>query len=248
MLSFPELSFYVTAIPAVIITGLGKGGMGNALGMIAVPMMSLTMPPVQAAAILLPLLLVMDGFAIWGWRQSIDWSVFKIILFPGLFGVFLGLMVFASLSEQTIRSIIGVIAILFCLNQWFGHYFHPPHKPGKGAGIFWSAISGFTSFGIHSGGPPLSVYMLPLKMEKEFLAGTMALFFGVLNLVKLPAYAALGQFTTNNLMLSFLLLPVCPLSVWLGMKMVKTVSTDFFYKILYISLFLTGVKLLSDVL
>ncbi|MGI9283616.1 MAG: sulfite exporter TauE/SafE family protein [Endozoicomonas sp.] len=248
MLSLPELSFFITAIPAVIITGLSKGGMGSALGMISVPLMSLTMPPVQAAAILLPLLLVMDGFAIWGWRHHIDWSVFKVIILPGLFGIFLGLMVFASLSEQAIRGMIGVIAILFCLNQWFGHYFRPPRKPGKLAGVFWSTVGGFTSFGIHSGGPPLSIYMLPLKLQKEFLAGTMAIFFGALNLVKLPAYAIPGQFTAENLLLSSLLLPICPLSVWLGMKMVKTVSTDFFYQILYVSLFLTGIKLLIDVL
>ncbi|WOG29424.1 sulfite exporter TauE/SafE family protein [Endozoicomonas sp. 8E] len=244
--SIPEFPFFITAIPAVVITGLGKGGMGNALGMLAVPLMSLSMRPIQAAAILLPLLLVMDGFAVWGWRKHIDWTVFRIIIFPGLFGLFLGLMVFASLSEQAIRGMIGIIAILFCLKQWFGHYFHSPRKPGTLAGIFWSTVSGFTSFGIHSGGPPLSVYMLPLKLKKEFLAGTMAIFFGSLNLVKCPAYAALGQFTPDNLLLSSLLLPVCPLGVWLGMKMVKTISTDFFYKVLYICLFLTGLKLLTD--
>ncbi|WP_252179030.1 sulfite exporter TauE/SafE family protein [Endozoicomonas sp. 4G] len=244
MLSLPELPFFITAIPAIIVTGLGKGGMGSALGMIAVPLMSLSMPPVQAAAILLPLLLVMDGFAIWGWRRHVDWRVLKIIIFPGLLGIFLGLAVFASLSEKAIKGMVGIIAIVFCLNQWFGHYFHSPHKPGTLAGIFWSIISGFTSFGIHSGGPPLSVYMLPLKLKKEFLAGTMAIFFGILNLVKCPAYAALGQFTTNNLLLSSLLLPFCPLGVWLGMKMVKTVPTDFFYNALYICLFLTGLKLL----
>lgn len=244
--SAPELSFFITAIPAVLITGLGKGGMGNALGMIAVPLMSISMPPVQAAAILLPLLLVMDGFAVWGWRKHIDWTVFRVIIFPGLFGIFLGLMIFASLSERAIRGIIGIIAILFCLNQWFGDYVHSSHKPGTLSGIFWSTVSGFTSFGIHSGGPPLSVYMLPLKLKKEFLAGTMAIFFGSLNLIKCPAYAALGQFTANNLLLSSLLVPVCPLGVWLGMKMVKTISTDFFYKVLYVCLFITGLKLITD--
>ncbi|WP_062270560.1 sulfite exporter TauE/SafE family protein [Endozoicomonas arenosclerae] len=248
MLLPSELSFLITAVPAVIITGLGKGGMGNALGMIAVPLMSLSLPPVQAAAILLPLLLVMDGFAIWGWRQHIDWSIIKIILLPGLFGTLLGLMVFASLSETSIKGMIGLISILFCLNQWLGHYFRSSRKPGKIAGIFWSTISGFTSFGIHSGGPPLSIYMLPLNLQKEYLAGTMAIFFGALNLVKLPAYASLGELTTENLLFSAFLLPLCPLSVWMGMKIVKTVSTDLFYKILYISLFITGIKLLADCL
>ena len=66
-----DLLFYLVAIPAVVITGLGKGGLGGALGMIAVPLMALVIPPVQAAAILLPLLLVMDLFAIWGFRNHV---------------------------------------------------------------------------------------------------------------------------------------------------------------------------------
>ena len=55
MLSDPW--FYLLAIPAVLIYGIGKGGLGGALGILAVPMMALVIPPTQAAAILLPILL-----------------------------------------------------------------------------------------------------------------------------------------------------------------------------------------------
>ena len=48
--------FYAAALPAVILVGLSKGGFGGAMGFIGVPLMALVMSPVQAAAILLPIL------------------------------------------------------------------------------------------------------------------------------------------------------------------------------------------------
>ena len=48
--------FYAAAVPAVILVGLSKGGLGGAMGFVGVPLMALTISPVQAAAILLPIL------------------------------------------------------------------------------------------------------------------------------------------------------------------------------------------------
>lgn len=230
-----------------MLSGLGKGGLGNALGMLAVPLMSLAMPPMQAAAIILPLLLAMDGFAILGWRNYVNWQIMRIILIPGLLGVLLGVLIFERLPEDAIRFLIGSIAMLFCLNQWFGGYFrNTGTKPGKIKGWFWSVVGGFTSFGIHAGGAPLSIYLLPLKLDKQVLAGTTAVFFGIVNLSKMPAYNHLGQFTVENLTLSAILFPLCPLSVWLGMKLVNKISPVLFYRVIYAGLFLTGLKLIFD--
>ena len=48
--------FYLLTIPAITALGLGKGGFAG-VGMISTPLLALTMPPLQAAAILLPILL-----------------------------------------------------------------------------------------------------------------------------------------------------------------------------------------------
>ncbi|MET4696243.1 sulfite exporter TauE/SafE family protein [Endozoicomonas lisbonensis] len=243
----PLLPFLLTAVPAVLIAAVGKGGLGNAMGVMAVPLMSLVIPPVQAAAILLPLLLIMDLFAIWGWRRFIDWNILKIILLPGLVGVGLGLLIFYQLPESAIRFLIGSIAILFCLHQFFSKGV-APGKPSRLKGIFWATVSGFTSFGVHAGGAPLSVYMLPLKLDKKILSGTMAIFFGVVNLSKIPAYGGLGELSVDNLILSAILLPLCPLGVFAGMKLVHRIREDIFYRVLYTGLLITGVKLIMDAL
>ena len=244
MISLPDLSFFLVAIPAVMISGIGKGGMGTAIGILSVPLMSLVMPPLQAAAILLPLLMVMDGFAIWGWRNHVDWRMMRMLLPAGLLGILIGILIFYRLPDSSVRILIGALAILFCLHQWFVK----SSSPGKSShikGIFWATVSGFTSFGLHAGGAPLSIYMLPLKMDKQKLAGTMAVFFGILNLVKLPAYGSMGQFDSESLLLSLMLLPFCPLSVKLGMKLVSRIREDVFYRFLYIGLFFTGMNLMA---
>lgn len=247
MFTLPDLSFFVVAAPAVVLSGLGKGGMGGALGMLGVPLMSLVMSPVKAAAIMLPLLLAMDGFALLGWRNYVNWRVMKIILPAGLAGVVLGILIFNQLPENAIRFLIGFICIFFCLDQWFGHHFKDTSKkPKKMMGYFWGTVSGFTSFGLHAGGGPLSIYMLPLKLDKQALAGSTAMFFGIINFSKMPAYAQLGQFTSENLILSAILFPLCPISVRLGIKLVNKIPTEIFYRVIYISLFITGVKLLFD--
>ena len=46
--------FYAAAIPGTILLGLGKGGFSG-IGMLALPLLALVMPPLQAAAILLPI-------------------------------------------------------------------------------------------------------------------------------------------------------------------------------------------------
>ena len=241
----PKLSFFLVAVPAVLISGIGKGGLGSVLGVMAVPLMALVISPVQAAAILLPLLLVMDACATWGWRHYINWQIIRVILPAGIVGVFLGFIIFYQLSEDAMRFLIGLIAVAFCLKQWAGKQ-RNLEKPGFKKGVFWATVSGFTSFGVHAGSAPLSVYMLPLRLDKKTLAGTMAIFFGIINLIKMPAYGGLGQFSQDNLFLSAVLLPLCPVGVALGKKLVHKIREALFYRLLYIGLFVTGIKLIFD--
>ena len=65
-------SLYLAAVPAVILVGLTKGGMGEALALMGVPILAMVVPPVQAAAILLPILIVSDVVSLWMWRQHND--------------------------------------------------------------------------------------------------------------------------------------------------------------------------------
>lgn len=241
-----DLFFYLCAIPAVLIFGLAKGGFGGAISIVSVPLMSLAISPPVAAAILLPILCVMDLLAIKKyWRQ---WHLLNLkIMIPGaILGIVIGAWTFRYLSEAHIRIMIGGIALIFALYFWKQHARDESTQPNRLKGGFWSTIAGFTSFGIHAGGPPISVYLLPQKLHPTIFVGTSAVLFAVINYVKLIPYFWLGQLNTQNLTTSLVLLPLAPIGIGLGAWLHNKVSIRVFYRIINVFLMLAGIKLLYD--
>lgn len=238
--------FYLCAIPAILIFGMAKGGFGGGIAVISVPLISLAMSPVQAAAIMLPLLIVMDAVAVWSFRGT--WSRLNIRLtLPGaILGIAIGAFSFRYLSEDAMRVLIGIIAVVFCLNYWLQPQVKNKTVPNLCHGSVWGTIAGFTSFGIHAGGPPMSIFLLPQKMEKRLLMGTFAVFFAVVNFVKLIPYAWLGQFDSTNLKTAFVLMPIAPIGVRLGYFLLHKISEQVVYRLCYFFLFVVGSKLLYD--
>jgi len=244
---FPA-AFYPVAIVAIVVTGIAKGGFGVAGGL-AVPLMSLFIAPPEAAAIMLPILCAMDLFGVHAYRSR--WSREHLAaLLPGaLVGIALGGFAFGALPVNAIRLVIGLIAVAFTLNQWLAltaRIAAQLARPGRVAGAFWGALSGFTSTLAHAGGPPFAVYMLPQRLDRTLLVGTSVVFFLVVNYVKLVPYALLGQLNTVNLTASLIFAPLAPLGVALGVWLHRRVSERAFYNVSYALLFATGAKLVWD--
>ena len=106
------LMFWVTML-AVALVGLSKGGLGGAFALMGVPVMSLVMPPVLAAAVLLPILLIMDAVSLWYWRGWRDWDVLKVMVPAALIGICIGWAAAAVTSDAAVRLIVGVVALGF---------------------------------------------------------------------------------------------------------------------------------------
>ena len=241
-----DIWFYALAVPAVLLAGVSKGGFGSGLVVLAVPLMSLAVPPPQAAAIMLPILVVMDLTAFWTYRKSFDRGHLKEILPAAAIGVGLGWATFGLLDAAAVRLLVGVLALVFPLAYWLD--WKPPRVvgPPKLWGGLWGAVSGFTSFVAHAGGPPILVYLLPQQLEKRLFVGTLVVFFMIVNALKLVPYGQLGQFHVGNLLTSAVLLPLAPLGIWLGLWMQKRIPDRAFYGVCYAFLFLTGLKLCWD--
>jgi hypothetical protein len=240
-------AFYAFAIPAVLLMAMGKGGFGGNLAVLAMPVMAMSAPAVQAAAIMMPILIIMDAISIWAWRKT--WSRTNIIIMlpAGIAGTFLGYLTAAHVSDAALRLIIGLLALAFCLQVWLSRAEDAPARPPDwGRGSLWSGVSGFTSFISHVGGPQLSIYLLPQKLPKEVLAGTFTVYFTIINLIKLPGFFALGAMTPQNLATSAVLAPLAAIGTVLGVWLVKRVSTELFYRIMYVVLFFVALKLVWD--
>ena len=238
--------FYLVSIPAVMLYGIAKGGFAGPLAIMGVPLMSLVISPLQAAAILLPILCLQDLISIYSYRKSFHLKNLVILIPAALIGIVLGFFWFSYLSDNNIRVFLGLLAIIFSLNYFFFSRESPEKDVSLSRGSFWGAISGFTSFGIHAGGLPFNIYMLPQKLDHRVYVGTAAIFFGLVNLLKLYPYYLLDQLRLDNLTTALFLMPFAPLGFYIGYKLTQKIDGERFYTLTYACLLIIGIKLFID--
>ena len=241
--------FYAVAIPAVLLFAISKGGFGGGLGVAAVPLMALVISPLQAAAILLPILCVMDLVALWKFRGKWVWPELRVLLPASLLGILIGTLLFEYMSASIVRLIVGVVAIVFTMHYWINKT-----RANSTAlkeyplsyGIVGGSVAGFTSFVAHSGGPLISMYLLRRPLDRTDFAATSIVFFAVVNYVKLIPYTWLGQFDAANLATSAALVILAPIGVLIGAWLHARVSDRFFFAFVYVLLLIVGIKLVYD--
>lgn len=242
-----EPTFYAIAIPAVILTGISKSGLGGGLGQFSVPLMAMIISPVAAVAIMLPILCLIDLFNVWEYRR--DWHRGNVaILVPGaIVGIGVGALTYRHVDENTVRLLVGGLTLVFAMSYFIQRL--PLAEGGAGGrllGLACGALSGFTSFVAHAGGAPMKFYLLPQRLSKRLFVGTHVMFFFFVNQLKIWPYLWLGQFTADNLSTSLVLAPAVPIGVWLGWRLNRILPLETFYRVCYGLLFVAGVKLIWD--
>ena len=238
--------FYLLAAIAVILLGLSKGGFFG-LGVMGLPLMSLAVPPLQAAAIILPTVIAQDVLTVWTYRHN--WSIWNLkIMIPSMaVGIVLGTLFAASLTAAHIRLAIGLIAGLFVLRHWLGQRFERlSPEPGLITGVIFGAIGGFTTMLANAGGPAWQMHLLPQKLEKLTYVGTFSILFAASNIIKVPAYGSLGQLTFENLAIGASLLPLAVAANYAGIWLVRKTPTELFFRIAYVLMFLISVELIRS--
>jgi uncharacterized membrane protein YfcA len=235
--------FYAVAIPAVIFLGLSKGGFSG-VGIAATPLLALYLPPLEAAALLLPVLITQDLISIYVYRREWDASNLKIMLPGAVAGMTLAWLLASYISDNAVRITVGLIGLIFVIDVWRKRARIEPTRMGPAGGVFWGAVSGFTSFMTQAGGPPFQVYVLPQRLPKLVLVGTTTIFFAVVNALKIVPYFALGQFHAGNFATSVALLPMAIIANFMGIWLVKHTPTNLFYNIAYALLLVISLVLL----
>ncbi|MCW1933363.1 sulfite exporter TauE/SafE family protein [Pararhodobacter zhoushanensis] len=231
---------------AVGLVGLSKGGLGGAFALAGVPIMSLVMPPVLAAAVLLPILIMMDAVSLWTWRGWRDWSVLKVMIPASLIGVGAAWALAAVTSDAMVRLLVGSVALAFVARAVFGRFIGGAPSYRAATGWLWGTVAGFTSFVAHAGGPPFQVQVLPKKLDPKVYTGTSVIFFAVLNAVKVVPYAALGFFETRVLWSALIMLPLAVVTVRIGAAIIKRMRPEVFYPFTYVMITLVGIKLVYE--
>lgn len=239
-------AFMAAAAIGVTLLGLSKGGFLG-LGVMALPLMSLFVPPLQAAAIILPTALAQDALTVWAYRR--DWSAFNLkIMLPGLVvGMVIAWLMAASLSAALIRLALGVIAALFVLRHWLGGRLAPfLPRPNAVTGSILGMIGGITTMLANAGGPVWQMHLLPQRLDKLTYIGTITMLFAASNLIKIPGFATLGFLTQENVLVGVVLLPVAVVANYAGIWAVRRVSSELFFRIAYLLMFVIAVELMRS--
>lgn len=248
-LDFPLITdplFYAVAIPAVLLLGISKSGFGAGFGSLAVPLMAMAVTVPQAAAIMMPLLLVMDLLGLHAYRRHFDWKLIRFLLPFGLLGTVIGTLSFRLLDSRLVAGIVGIFTLLFLAQRLaFPPRPDSPHPP-RWLGAILTMTSGFTSFVSHAGGPPVNAYVIPMRMSPLAFTATLSVFFAVLNLSKWAPYAWLGLLDARNMATSLALLPLAPVGVLVGVRIAHRIDPVLFYRLVYLGMLLTGCKLVWD--
>jgi uncharacterized membrane protein YfcA len=239
-------AFYLVSIPGVLLYGIAKGGFGGAVAILAVPLMALVMPPAQAAAILLPILCVMDAVVVRTYWGHFDARALRLLLPGAVAGIALGYLTLDVMSDDWLRLLVGVVAGAFGLLTLLGLSAMTGRRHHAATASLFGGLAGFTSFSIHAGGPPLTMYLLPKGLPPLVFAGTAGLFFAAVNALKLLPYFFLGQFSAANLLYSLVLVPLAPLGVLIGHWLVRLSRPALYYRIISVFLVIVGGKLCYD--
>ena len=242
-----NLLFFLTVVPAIILFGVAKSGLGGSVSLISIPLMTFVMPLNQALAILLPILIFSDFISAYKFRKEFDLNTLKLMVPFAAIGAIIGASTFSFLSESYLKFILGVMGFVFAF-----HYFflkkdaNKPVAANYFKGAICSAVAGFTSFCAHSGGTPTSIYLLPLRLKKEIYVGTRIIFFTCMNLVKLPFYLYLSMVNTSSFTQSLILLPLSVFGIFVGYKLLKIIEESLFYNAIYILILVASTKLIVD--
>jgi hypothetical protein len=202
------------------------------------------MSPLEAAAILLPIILVQDAVSVWVYRRVWDpWNL-KVMIPGAVIGIGAAWLLAAYVSDAVLRLVVGLIALGFVAYAFF-RYMLPgePPKPRASHGVFWGALSGFTTTLIQIGAPPYYAFVLPQRLPKMIYVGTTVMFFAAANVMKIAPYFALGQFSTAGLATSAVLFPLAIASNFLGIWLVRVTPEAMFYQITNVIVFLIGCEL-----
>ncbi len=255
---FPIHSIVWTSV-SVFLIGVSKGGIP--VGPIALPLLILAWPgeteqAKSAVAFMLPLLCIMDIIAVAFFRRHFDWQRLKPLMPGSIAGILLGSILFVSrdaarlsIPDAGIKFCIGLVGLGFVFKQaarkWVLRKVMVNNAvPGIAKGTAYGFCGGFISTLAHASGPILQMYLLPQGLDKMVFAGTTAVYFCILNLLKMIPFIYLGRIETDNLVIGAYMLPLIPAGVALGYFLVKVLKEAHYTGLIYCILFFTSITLI----
>lgn len=238
MLELTPLAWIVVAFSALLV-GFSKTALPGAVGILVVPLVATVMDPQVSVGFLLGVLCLADVMAAFFWRHHVEWSKLLRLMPAAFVGIFVGYLchrqIRVSDSQPVLMPILGgLVLILLAITAWRNS------KLGQQAQIpttwYFAAAMGFlagvTSMLTNAAGSIMIIYLLAMRVDtKEFL-GTIAWYFFIMNLLKVPFLMNAGIMNRQTWLTDLVLLPVIIVGGILGVAMAGRIPTNTFRRII----------------
>jgi uncharacterized membrane protein YfcA len=243
-----EILFFVMTAFVGFLIGLAKGGLGGLIGTLATPLMALVMPPDQVIGLLLPLLMFADVFAVASYWKRWKGRLVLLLLPGGVVGVTIATFFITHAPTRELRIGLAIIVLIFSIYKVFEQQIARglTYAGRDWHGLLAGTVAGFSSALAHAGGPPVGIYLLLQKLHPLEFNATSALFFAILNWIKVPYYFYAHLFDFPQLLKVLFLLPVIPLGVGVGRWAASRINRLVFERVIVVLLFISGIMLLLE--
>jgi len=235
---------FIAVVVALLgfLIGVTKGGF-NVLGALLTPLLSLLMPVSLAVGVLLPMLIVGDVFAIYSYWGEWDGSLVRRMLPFGVGGALVGTFLLSYLSPNALRVALGIFVLLIVAYRFVSDSIQRLryrsqvwHAPAIGV------LAGVASGMFNNGGPPFNSFMLLQKLKPRPFIGTTALFFALLNLLKIPGFLYTGVLNVSLLLSLWWVFFFIPLGILAARWIITRVNQQMFeWIIIVLLIFSSGV-------
>jgi uncharacterized membrane protein YfcA len=225
----------VVALTGLMI-GFGKAGVAGTVGPFVTVLMALVLPADVALGLLLPMLIVADGFAMAAYWRRWDLTALRRLLVAAVIGIAIGSVTINSVNETVLRRLIAVSILAFALLFVLTRGARMPVSAERPWAYAAGTTSGFVSTVAHSGGPPIVAYLMSTKTEPVKLVGTTIVYFTAVNLIKVPGYFYAGLFDAQLILSTAPAWISVPLGIALGKRLVHRINTVLFERLILILL------------
>ena len=218
--------------------------------MISILLMAELMPARQSTGVILPLLICGDFLAVSAFRRHVRWPYIVRTLPATVAGIALGYVLLRlPFGEPFYRILIGSIILLLVVIQVIRN-----RRPalieeipaGGPAAIGTGVACGVTTMVANAAGPVMAIYLVAMRLPQYDFVGTAAVFFLIVNLIKVPFSANLGLINSHTLILNAVLVPAVAVGVFTGRTLLAHIPRKLFESLVLILSTLAALKLVFD--
>jgi len=235
-----EVTTIVLIASVVLLIGISKSAFAGALGVFAVPLLMLKLPATQAIALMLPLLIIGDILSVGSYWKRWDNRLLMSLIPGAIMGVTAAYLIIDIINAEHLRMMIAIICIVFSLKNLLLKQTTLTVLNNKVGALVLSIFSGLTSSLVHAGGPPIIIYFSAIGLAPNKFIATAAIFFAIMNIIKLIGATTLGLLTNETILTALAFFPLAFIGNWIGLKINTVLNKQLFLKIMNYLLLILG--------